>query len=103
MVEGVEKCRGERQRRRRLHAVRREGERQPEADEDDADVLDRVIGEQTLQVVLHQRAQHAQHAGNARQRNDEDAPPPGRRADKIEDDAHEAVDGDLGHHPAHEG
>ena len=33
----------------------------------------------------------------------DDAPPPGRRPDEIEDDAHEAVDGDLGHHAAHQG
>ena len=34
-------------------------EREAEADEDDADVLDRVIGEQPLQIVLHQRVEHA--------------------------------------------
>ena len=38
-------------------ALERQG--QAEADEDDADVLDRVVGEQALQVVLHQRVQHA--------------------------------------------
>ena len=42
--------------------LRLEGERQAEADEDDADVLDRVIGEQPLEVVLHQRVEHAEHA-----------------------------------------
>ena len=41
MVEDVEQRRGQRQRRGRRHAVGVEGERQAEADEDDADVLDR--------------------------------------------------------------
>ena len=35
-------------------------------------------------------------------RNHDDAPPPGRRAIEVEDDADEAVDRDLGHHPAHQ-
>ena len=30
------------------------------------------------------------------------APPPGRRPEQIEDDAHEAVDRDLGHDAAHQ-
>ena len=54
MVEDVEQGSGQRQRRRRRQAVRREGKRQAEADEDDADVLDRVVGEQPLEIVLHQ-------------------------------------------------
>ena len=37
------------------------------------------------------------------ERDHDDAPPPGRRADEIEDDADEAVDRDLGHHAAHQG
>ena len=72
VVEHVEQRRGQRQRRRAPHAVGPEGERQAEADEDDADVLDGVIGEQPLQVVLHQRVEHAQHRGDAAQRR---APP----------------------------
>ena len=39
-----------------------ERQRETEADEDDADVLDGVIGEQALEVVLHQGVEHAQHA-----------------------------------------
>ena len=37
------------------NAVGAERQRQPQADENDADVLHRVIGEQPLKVVLHQR------------------------------------------------
>ena len=67
VVEDVEQRGGQRQRRRRLHAMRGERQRQAEAQEDDADVLDRVVGEQALQVVLHQGAEHAQNAGDAGQ------------------------------------
>ena len=42
MVEHVEQRRGQRERRGRRHAVGEERQRQAEADEDDADVLDRV-------------------------------------------------------------
>ena len=36
-------------------------ERDPDADQDDPDVLDAVEGEQALEVVLHERVQHAEH------------------------------------------
>ena len=56
---------GQRERRRPLHVVRLECEREAEADEDDADILDRVIGEQALEVVLHQCIEHAEYGGDA--------------------------------------
>ena len=62
MIEDVQQGGGERERRREQHAVRLEGEREAEPDEDDADVLHRVIGEQPLEIVLHQRIEHAHHA-----------------------------------------
>ena len=55
MIEDMKQRGGQRQRRGRDHAVRLEGQRQAEPDEDDADILDRVIGEQALEIVLHQR------------------------------------------------
>ena len=90
------------ERRGRRELVGTEGQRQAEADEDDADVLDRVIGEQALQIVLHQRIQHAEHGGDAADRQHHGAGPPCRRTEQIEHDAHEAVHRDLGHHPAHQ-
>ena len=84
------------------HAVGLEGEREAQADEDDADVLDRAVGEQPLEVALHQGAEHAEHGADAADRQHHDAPPPGRRAHQIEHDAHEAVDRDLGHDAAHQ-
>ena len=89
-------------RRRERHAVGLEGEREPEPDEDDADILDGVIGEQPLEVVLHERVQHAHHGRDAGEREHHNAPPPSRRSGEIEDDPHEAIDGDFGHHAAHQ-
>ena len=65
MVEDMQERGGEGERRRQRHALRLEGQGKAEADEDDADILNRVVGEQTLQIVLHQRVQDPQHAGDA--------------------------------------
>src|SRR6266481_3328466 len=97
MIEYVQQGRGERESGGKLHAVRLEGERQPKPDEDNADILDRVISEETLEIVLHERIEHAHDRRNAGKCEHDDAPPPGRWAGKLEGDAHEAVDGDLGH------
>ena len=75
-------------------------EREAEADEDDADILDRVIGEQPLQIVLHQRVEHAHDAGDAGKRQHQHAPPPFGRPEQVEHDAHEGIDRDLGHDAA---
>ena len=79
MVEDVEQGGRHRQRGGQGHAMRLEGEREAEADEDDADILNRVIGEQPLEVVLHQRVEHAHHCGHAAEGEHEHAPPPGGR------------------------
>ena len=78
MIEHVQQRRGEGERRRQSHAIGLEGEREPQADEDDADILHRVIGEQALQIVLHQRVEHAHDAGDAGKREHHHAPPPFR-------------------------
>ena len=84
MVEDVQQRGGQRQRRGKQHAVRLEGERKAETDEDDADVLDRMIGEQPLEIVLHERVKHAHHrrcSGRARARRCSTTRP-GRRQDR---------------------
>jgi outer membrane translocation and assembly module TamA len=103
VVEHVKEACGERERCCRRHAVRGECEGKTEADKDDADVLDRVIGEQPFEIVLHQGVEHAHDGGNAAQREHEHAPPPGGRPQQVEHDPHEAINRDLGHHPAHQG
>ena len=103
VVEDVEERRGHGERRGGGHGVGRKGERETDADEDDADILDGVVGEETFQVMLHQGVQYTEQAGDAGERDDDDAPPPGRWAIEIEDDADGAVDCDLGHDAAHQG
>ena len=65
MVEYVEQPCGQSERGRPCHAVRLEGERQPEPDEDDPDILYGVVSEQALEVVLHQGVEHAHYGGDA--------------------------------------
>ena len=102
MVEDVQQAGGQRQRGDRRHDESLESKRKPEADVNDADVLDRVVGEQTLEVVLHQRVEDAHHRGGAAERQHHAAPPPGGRPQQIEGNADETVDRDLGHHAAHQ-
>ena len=102
MVEHVKQRRRERQRRRPGQAVGLERDRQAQTDEDDADVLDRVIGEQPLQIVFHQRIQHAHHRGQPADGEHDDACPPGGQAEQVEDDADEAVHRHFRHHAAHQ-
>ena len=52
--------------------------------------------------MLHQGVKHAHDRGDPAERQHHHAPPPGGRADEVERDAHEAVDSDFGHHPAHQ-
>jgi hypothetical protein len=65
MVEGVQQGGGQRERGRAAHLVCLEGERETETDEDDADVLDRAVREQALEIILHERVEHAHHRGHA--------------------------------------
>ena len=76
MIEHVQKAGRQRQSRGKRHAVRLERKRQAEADEDDSDVLHRMIGEQPLEIVLHQGIEHAHHGGDAAEDEHHHAPPP---------------------------
>ena len=61
MIEHVQQAGRERERSRPRHSVRLEGERKAKSDENDPDVLNRVVREQPLEVVLHQCVEHAHH------------------------------------------
>jgi hypothetical protein len=61
-----------------------------------------VVGEQALEIVLHQRIQHAHCRGNAADDKHEHAPPPIGRSQQVEHDADETVHRDLCHHAAHQ-
>jgi len=63
MVEHVEQRGGERQGSRDIHVVCPERQGEAETNEDDPDILDGVIGEQPLEIVLHQGIEHADNGG----------------------------------------
>jgi hypothetical protein len=98
----VEHC-DERQGRQRLHADAAEDDREPDAGEEDADVLDRRIGEQALHVGLHRREDHPVERGGEPERERHEPPPPHGLAEQVEGDPEHAVDRRLEHHAAHEG
>ena len=52
--------------------------------------------------MLHQGLNHSHHRRDAADHQHHPAAPPGQRSVQVEGDADEAVDGDLGHHPAHQ-
>ena len=102
MVEHVQETSRHSERCDRGHAEHLESEREPKPNEDDADVLDRMISQQALEVVLHQCVEHAEQGRARPDRKDRDAPPPPGRSRQFEHDPHEPVDGDLRHDPAHQ-
>ena len=62
-----------------------------------------MVGEEPLEVVLHQGVQHAHDRRDEPEDQHDRPPPPGKIADEIEDDADDAVDGGLEHDAAHQG
>ena len=102
VVEAVVEGGDQRERRERMHLVGGEDDREPETHHDEADVLDRRIGEQALHVHLGGGEDHAEEGGREPQGKGDHAPPPDRGAEQVEVHPHQAVDRGLQHHPAHE-
>ncbi len=103
VVEDVEERRRERDRRPGRLAVGGEEDRGAEAERDDPDVLDRVKGQQPLQVVLHQRVENTAQRRQQAQPEHSQARPQGGRVGPLEEHADQPVEGDLDHHPRHQG
>ncbi len=101
VVQRMDQPCGQRQRRQCGHAVGPEGQRQTEGRENDADVLDRGIGQHPLAVAVHIGKENTHHRRHRAYHDHRGAHPPGDRAEEVEGDAHEAVDRDFGHHTAH--
>jgi len=104
VVEGVEQGPGQTAERHEVVARGLAQRRDAHAEQDDADVLDRGVGQQPLDVVLQRGEDHAPHARNDAQGQQEVA----RRAQhgqvaQRRDDAQDAVDARLDHHARHEG
>ena len=89
-------------RRARVLAVGAEGQRQAQRHEDHADILDRRIGEHALEIAVEHGIEQPQHGRQRAEHDRRQRPPPGRRPQQIEGDAHEAVDRHLGHDAAHQ-
>ena len=80
VIENVEQCRRESERRRQLHAVGLERQRKAEANENDADILYRAVGEQALEVLFHHGVQNPHDGGDAAKEEHDHARRPGRRS-----------------------
>ncbi len=102
MIDGVQKRTRHRHRRRSRQIRGLEGKGEADADEDDADVFDRREGEHPLELFVENGIEQPPDGGCRADRDERHGPPPDRFAQKIEDDAHNGVDRDLGHHPAHQ-
>ena len=74
---------------------------EPQAQQDDPDVLDGVVGEQALQVVLAQGEGHAEDARQGAQRHQRSAPPDGRIRDPGQE-PHQPEDAHLEQHARHQ-
>src|SRR4029077_13072567 len=62
VIEDVEQTRGETDDRKDGHSLGQPKYAQPDANEDDPDILDAMISEKTLQIVLGEGEQHPEHA-----------------------------------------
>jgi hypothetical protein len=103
VVQGVVERGREREEGRRGDLEAPEEEPGAEADEDETDVLDARIGEEALEVVLHERVEHADDR-RERPEADQQGSPPGRPpAEQVQADAEEPVHAELDHHARHEG
>ena len=99
MVEGVQRGR-ERHSGPRVRTGRAQEEAGAEPEHDDPNVLDRAEREQTLQLMLEDRVDDADHRGGTDQHHD-DAVPRRQLSEPLDEDADEAVDRHLDHHATH--
>ena len=86
----------------RRQPVALEHQARPDPDEDDADVLDRVKGEQPLEIVLHEGVEHPEQRRDGAQAEHEAAPPRGPAREQVDRDAEQAVDAHLDHDAGHQ-
>ena len=105
MVERVVEGGHERDRRDDVVAqgVRRHG--RADTEQDDADVLDGVVGQQALNVVLVEGVDDAQDRRDGSEDQDHEAPPEldARTREQVETDLEDSQDADLDHAAGHEG
>ena len=103
VVHAMEQRSGECERRPGIGAARAQHEACADAEHDDPDVLDRVQGKQTLEIVLEQRVDDAAERRERADCKDEHAEPDRQHAVPFDQHAYQPVDRDLDHHAAHQG
>ena len=77
-------------------------QRGPQPKRHDPHVLDRVKRQQPLELVRHQRVQHAAQARQRTHCHQRDPDPQPGRGEPLKQHAHEPVEGQLDHHPRHQ-
>ena len=80
MVEHVQECRRHRHGRRLVLGVGAEGQSEAQRHEDQADILDRRIGQHALEVAVEHRVEQPEHGRHRAQHDGRQRPPPGRAA-----------------------
>src|ERR1041384_4540236 len=73
-----------------------------DADQNNADVLDRVKGEKAFEVMLHERVEHTEESRDHAHSKHEAAPPRGAAAQQIEREPQQTIDTHLDHAARHE-
>ena len=68
----------------------------------DADVFDAVVGQQSFEVVFHQRVKHAEHGRDGANRHHGHAPPERRGAKEVEQHPGQTVDAGLDDRAGHQ-
>ena len=101
VVQCVIQPRNQRHSRHRRMPQRPENHRRAKPNQDDPDVLDAVVRQQALQIVLHQRIQHAQQRRQHARSQDQDSRPRRRRVEEIEEYQRHPVDAGLDHDAGH--
>ncbi len=100
VVGGVQRSAGESQHRDERRIVNPAQRPEADANQNDPDVLDRVVRQQTLQIVLSQGPYHPEHARDDPQQQDAPPPPGGCRYQTH--DPEQTVDPRLDHHARHD-
>src|SRR5450432_1581695 len=81
---------------------RAEHERGAETHDDDADVFDAVVGQETLEIVLLKRVQNTDQPRDYAHGENHGSGPQGRLPEEVEEYAGHPVDSALDHYARHE-
>ena len=101
VVENVEKSGGKADDGEQRHRFGEPQHADPDAEQNDPDILDAVIGEQALEIMLRQGEQHAEHPARPAHGDQQPAPPWLGRPENGQD-PDQPVNADLDHRSRHQ-